>query len=89
MLGWYVRTELERDDAENLDLRATAAGGATYMWQDTEPGNWKSEAVWPTAMSPSMTAPPTTCPDSIWSSEYLHLQKAGRIKTMITYNPGL
>jgi len=36
--GWYARTELESDDAENLDLRATAAGGAEFVWKDTE--NW-------------------------------------------------
>jgi len=39
--GWYVRTELETDEAEDLDLRVTAAGGANYLWQDTE--NWDLE----------------------------------------------
>jgi hypothetical protein len=39
--GWYVRTELESDEAEALDLRVTAGGGAKYVWQDTE--NWDLE----------------------------------------------
>jgi hypothetical protein len=39
--GWYARTELETDEGENLDLRATAAGGAKYLWKDTE--NWNLE----------------------------------------------
>lgn len=29
---WYARTELEFDEFENLDLRATAAAGAGYYW---------------------------------------------------------
>jgi len=29
---WYVRSELEYDEFENLDLRATVAGGAGYYW---------------------------------------------------------
>jgi len=36
--GWYARTELETDAGESLDLRVTAAGGAKYVWKDTE--NW-------------------------------------------------
>lgn len=29
---WYLRSELEYDEFENLDLRATAAGGIGYYW---------------------------------------------------------
>jgi putative salt-induced outer membrane protein YdiY len=29
---WYARTELEYDEFENIDLRATAAAGAGYYW---------------------------------------------------------
>ncbi len=29
---WYARTELEFDEFENLDLRATAAAGVGYYW---------------------------------------------------------
>ena len=31
-LGWYVRTELEKDPFENIDLRTTVAGGLTRRW---------------------------------------------------------
>jgi hypothetical protein len=31
-LGWYVRTELEQDEFENIALRTTLAGGLTYRW---------------------------------------------------------
>lgn len=31
-LFWYLRGELEYDEFENLDLRATAAGGLGYAW---------------------------------------------------------
>lgn len=31
-LYWYIRGELEYDEFENLDLRATAAGGLGYYW---------------------------------------------------------
>ncbi len=31
-LYWYIRSELENDEFEDLDLRATAAGGLGYYW---------------------------------------------------------
>jgi hypothetical protein len=31
-LGWYIRTELERDEFENIQLRTTVAGGLSYRW---------------------------------------------------------
>jgi putative salt-induced outer membrane protein YdiY len=31
-LGWYVRTEMEQDEFENIDLRVTSAGGLSYRW---------------------------------------------------------
>jgi putative salt-induced outer membrane protein YdiY len=31
-LGWYVRTELEKDPFENIQLRDTMAGGSSYRW---------------------------------------------------------
>ena len=38
VLNWYARMELETDDAENLDLRSTAAAGVGYIAKDTD--NW-------------------------------------------------
>jgi len=31
-LGWYTRLRLEHDEFEDLDLRATVAGGLSYYW---------------------------------------------------------
>ena len=42
ILNWYALMELETDDGENLDLRATAGGGVGYVWKDTD--NWHLEA---------------------------------------------
>ena len=41
---WYARTELEFDEFEDLDLRATAAGGAGYHWLK-QPGR-KLKTTW-------------------------------------------
>lgn len=38
-LGWYVRTELESDEFENIDLRSTSALGMTYRFSNTD--RWK------------------------------------------------
>lgn len=38
-LGWYVRTELESDQFENIDLRSTSALGLTYRFFNTD--RWK------------------------------------------------
>lgn len=32
--GMYIRTELEQDEFENIDLRTTVAGGLSYRWAD-------------------------------------------------------
>lgn len=87
-LGWYVRTELESDDAENLDLRATAAGGAGYQWQDTEA--WQLEVRGGLAYryesfdDGSVNDVPGL--DFVLLNTY-SFKKAGRFKTVITYNP--
>lgn len=87
-LGWYVRSELESDDAENLDLRATAAGGAGYLWQDTEA--WQLEVRGGLAYryesfnDGSINDVPGL--DFVLMNSYT-FSKAGRIKTLITYNP--
>lgn len=86
--GWYVRTELESDDAENLDLRATAAGGAGYLWQDTE--KWRLEVRgglgyrYETYNDGTINDVPGL--DFVLMNTY-SFDKAGRIKTVITYNP--
>lgn len=87
-LGWYVRGELERDDAENLDLRSTAAGGATYMWQNTEA--WQLEVRGGLAYRYESFNDGTTNDvpglDFVLLNTYT-FEKAGRFKTVITYNP--
>ncbi len=35
-LGWYARTELERDEFENIKLRSTSALGLTYRFRNTD-----------------------------------------------------
>lgn len=35
-LGWYVRTELEQDEFENIELRTTVAGGLSYRWANED-----------------------------------------------------
>ncbi len=39
---WYVRTEFEHDEFENLNLRATAAAGLGYYWIKKEPHELKT-----------------------------------------------
>lgn len=39
---WYARSELEYDEFENLDLRATAAGGVGYAWLKQEKTDLKT-----------------------------------------------
>jgi len=39
---WYIRGELEHDEFEGLDLRATAAGGVGYTWLKKEETDLKS-----------------------------------------------
>lgn len=34
-LGLYIRTEIEKDEYENIDLRSTTASGLSYRWTDT------------------------------------------------------
>ncbi|MBM4153352.1 MAG: DUF481 domain-containing protein, partial [Kiritimatiellaceae bacterium] len=34
--GWYVRSELENDDFEGIDVRSTSAGGLLYRWFNTD-----------------------------------------------------
>jgi len=41
---WYVRTELEFDEFEDLDLRATAAAGAGYYWIKKPEHEFKTRA---------------------------------------------
>jgi putative salt-induced outer membrane protein YdiY len=35
-LGWFVRGEMENDEFETLDFRATVAGGLSYRFKDSE-----------------------------------------------------
>lgn len=39
---WYIRGELEHDEFEGLDLRATAAGGVGYAWLKEEKTDLKT-----------------------------------------------
>lgn len=39
---WYARTELEQDEFENLDLRATATAGVGYYWLKREDHEFKT-----------------------------------------------
>lgn len=39
---WYARTELEHDEFEQLDLRATAAAGVGYYWLKKEDHEFKT-----------------------------------------------
>ncbi len=41
---WYTRTELEYDEFENIDLRATAAAGAGYYWIKQDEHELKTSA---------------------------------------------
>lgn len=43
-LFWYTRTELEYDEFENLDLRATAAVGYGYFWIKEETAEFNTRA---------------------------------------------
>lgn len=36
VLGWYLRTELESDPIDKIDLRSTTAGGASYRMINSE-----------------------------------------------------
>jgi len=35
-IGWYVRTEGEKDDFEDIDFRSTNAAGLSYLFYDSE-----------------------------------------------------
>ncbi|MEZ5274907.1 MAG: DUF481 domain-containing protein [Opitutaceae bacterium] len=87
-LNWYVRTELESDDAENLDLRSTTAGGAGYVWKDTEA--WRLELRGGLAYRYESFKDGTT--NDVPGLDFVFLNTytftgVGKIKTVITWNP--
>jgi len=88
--GWYARTELETDEGEELDLRATAAGGAKYVWKDTD--NWdlqlrgglgyRYESYYDGTINdvPSL--------DLVLINSYT-FTNIGTMKNVVTYNPAI
>ncbi|MDX2109170.1 MAG: DUF481 domain-containing protein [Verrucomicrobiota bacterium] len=38
-LGWYARSELEKDELKDIDIRSSSGAGITYRFANTE--NWK------------------------------------------------
>jgi len=86
--SWYVRTELESDDAENLDLRSTAAGGVGYLWKDTDAWHLQLRGGLAYRYESFKDGTTNDVPgmDLVLLNSYT-FGKVGTMKNVITYNP--